>query len=214
MANLTRNILNSFESHAFEKISAAISAIAADVAADIYVFSLLVFDVDDDPRRPMVQLGYNTRERMRDCTPVDDVAIGWPIASDAAEAKWNFSFYLQNQLLFLGEPATATGDLLEHLLKSEGIWYSDEDIERDEERTYELDTLISARFVSMLVEVVQKLHASGVIVRRFGQAIPVLVHELEYYDAIARQNELANPNGLAHEFVHWIDDMQTHSQVT
>lgn len=206
--------MNTFESYAFKAISAAISAIDADVAADIYVVSLQVFDVDDDPRHPMVQLGYNTRERASDCTPVDETAVGWPIASDAAEAKWNFAFYLQNQLLFIGEPGTAAGALLEDMFKAEGLWYSDEDIERDEGRTYELDALITARFVSMMVRVVQELHASGVIVQRFGQPIPVLVHELEYYDAIARQNALANPGQLADEFVQWIDAMPMQYQTT
>ncbi|MEV7438623.1 hypothetical protein [Streptomyces griseoviridis] len=34
--------------------------------------------------------------------------------------------------------------------------------------------------------------------------MPVIVHELEYYEAIARQTEAANPPGLADEFTSWV----------
>jgi hypothetical protein len=188
--------LNPFESRVFQEMSEAINAIAADAVDDIYVLSLFTYDLDDDPRRPTAQLGYNTLEQVRDRTPD---------ASGVDEATWNFAFYLQNQLLMLGEPGTPTGELLESLLKAEGIWYSDDDIEHDETRTYQLDPMITARFVAMMVRVVQELHASGLVARRFGRPIPVLVHELEYYDVIARQNELANPDGQADEFAAWID---------
>jgi hypothetical protein len=38
---------------------------------------------------------------------------------------------------------------------------------------------------------------------KFGKAIPVIIHELEYYDQIAHQTSAANPNGIAEEFVEW-----------
>jgi hypothetical protein len=191
--------LNPFELRVFQEVSEALNKIPENAIADIYVVSLQVFDLDEDPRRPMAQLGYNTLERVRDSTSVGSEG------PTVDEAKWNFAFYLQNALMFVGEPETLAGGLLEALLKAEGLWYSDEDIEHDEERTYERDPLITARFVAMLLRVVQELHASGLIAQRFGRPIPVLVHELEYYDEIARQNTLANPDGLADEFAGWID---------
>ena len=42
------------------------------------------------------------------------------------------------------------------------------------------------------------------ITRIFGRSIPVIVHELEYYDEIADQNEKANPRELVDGFVAWI----------
>ena len=197
--------MNPFELQTYQELSAAIDAITPDFAADIYALSLYVYDWNDDPRRPMVQLGYNTHAQAQASTPGDDRGPGSPWASDAQEAKWNFAFWLQNELLVIGEADTPAGVLLEELLKAEGIWYSDEEIDSDEERTYALDPLITSRFITMLVGVVRQLHADGVIVRKFGRAIPVLVHELEYYDAIARQNALANPDDVASEFVAWID---------
>jgi hypothetical protein len=49
--------------------------------------------------------------------------------------------------------------------------------------------------------------ADGLIERVFGHAIPVLIHELEYYDEIAQQNRDANPDELADEFSSWIAAM-------
>jgi hypothetical protein len=62
---------------------------------------------------------------------------------------------------------------------------------------------LTAAFVAGAVEVVQRLHAND-IVRIFGKPIPVLIHELEYYDEIADQNLAANPPGVVPEgFVRW-----------
>ena len=198
-------MLNPFERHVYQQISAAIDAIDSSAAAAIYALSLNVVAADDDPRHPMLQLGYNTLGQVQACTPAAGQAPGWPMASDADEAKWNFAFWLQNELLFIGEPGTASATMLAQPLKAEGLWYPDSYIAEDEQGAYALDDRIMARFAAMLVRVVQELHASGVISGRFGKSIPVLVHELEYHGAMARQNEAANPHGLAAEFVAWID---------
>ena len=42
---------------------------------------------------------------------------------------------------------------------------------------------------------------------RFLRPIPIIVHELEYYDQIASQTVEANPAGLAHEFADWVDSL-------
>jgi len=44
-------------------------------------------------------------------------------------------------------------------------------------------------------------------VQILGRAIPVLIHQLEYYDEIAEQNLRANPHGLADDFARWIEAM-------
>ncbi|MEV0492325.1 hypothetical protein [Streptomyces atratus] len=48
------------------------------------------------------------------------------------------------------------------------------------------------------------LHTTGVIERYVGRSVPVIVHELEYYEGIARRTEAANPTGLAYEFTAWV----------
>jgi len=39
---------------------------------------------------------------------------------------------------------------------------------------------------------------------KFGQSVPIIVHELEYYDQIAEQTRKANPPGLTLEFEAWV----------
>jgi hypothetical protein len=63
---------------------------------------------------------------------------------------------------------------------------------------------ITSGFVELCVQLAQQLHRSGEVERLFGRSIPVIVHELEYYDDIAEQNLRANPPGLAEGLVEWI----------
>ena len=58
---------------------------------------------------------------------------------------------------------------------------------------------ITQAFVNVLIEIVQELHKSGFIKEQFGKEIPILIHELEYYDEIAEQNLKANPLELSDE---------------
>jgi hypothetical protein len=164
-------------------------------------------DFDGDPRQPVLQFGYNTRARMAECTPTEGQEPGWPIASSACEAKWNFAFWLQNELRFIGEPETKSGRLLAELLKGRGLWYSDEEEDADFERCEEIAGEIAGYFVEACVRIAQALHASGIIEQKFSSPIPIVVHELEYYDQIALQTRLANPPGLAQEFENWIASM-------
>jgi hypothetical protein len=48
------------------------------------------------------------------------------------------------------------------------------------------------------------LHETKIIEAAIGRPVPVIVHELEYYEEIARRTELANPPGLADEFTAWV----------
>jgi hypothetical protein len=199
--------MNNFEKFCYTEIYEALAAIDTRITPDIYVLSFHIFDLDDDSRRPVLQLGYNTRARLAECTPAIDQAPGWPIASSTQEAKWNFAFWLQNQLKFIGEPENEGGQLLEATLKSRGLWYSDEEEEADFDRCEKIASEITAYFVDTCVRIAQALHACGVIEQQFSGPVPIVVHELEYYDQIASQTRLANPPGLAKEFEDWIASM-------
>jgi hypothetical protein len=144
--------------YAKDYIAQALEQTPADVAADVYVVSLFVYDEEDDPRLPTVTVGFNTEAQVANTT--DD-------ASDADEARWNDAY---------------------------------EDEEGD-------GGGITERFVELIVGIAQQLHAEGTITRTFGRPIPVLIHELEYYDDIAEQNLRANPGGLADDFARWIEEM-------
>ena len=52
----------------------------------------------------------------------------------------------------------------------------------------------------------RRLHDAGVIERTFSRPIPVIVHELEYYDAIETINREANPGPLVADFLRWMKE--------
>lgn len=66
---------------------------------------------------------------------------------------------------------------------------------------------ITAYFVDACVRIAQALHAKGVIEQTFFKPVPIVVHELEYYEEIASQTCRANPPGLTKEFENWIANM-------
>ena len=137
-------------------------------------------------------MGYNTTANVS-----HEVKQG----AEEQEAKWNYAFWLQNQELVFG--VDETQQMVKDWIEKSGFCYysSDElfggETEPDEE-SYEG---ITEAFVQVLVEIVQELHSSGFIQKQFGREIPVLIHELEYYDEIAEQNIKANSIELVEEFV-------------
>ncbi|MYS81593.1 hypothetical protein [Embleya scabrispora] len=63
---------------------------------------------------------------------------------------------------------------------------------------------IEANFNQACVRLALHLHVSGVIESAVGRRVPAIVHELEYYEGIARRTEAANPPGLADAFTAWV----------
>lgn len=158
---------------------------------DIYAISLWVNDNNDNPCEPTVTLGYNTETHYK--TQISK-------ASSELEARWNFAFWLQNEELIFG--LNESQEIVKKwILKNGYNYYTYEEMfhiyDVDEEE-YEG---ITQDFVQCLVDVVKELHSSGFIKEQFGREIPVLVHELEYYDEIANQNIEANSLELVEEFV-------------
>ena len=190
--------MNDFEQFCYDTICTALAAIDTQVTPDIYALSFYMSDIDDDPRQPVLQLGYNTRTQ---------VAQSAASASDAEEATWNYAFWLQNELTFVGEPGTQGAQLLQDLLQAKGLWYSDEDEAEHFDHCMLKAGDMTACFVDACVRVAQALHATGVIEQQFSRPVPIVVHGLEYYDAIALQTRLANPPGLTQAFEDWIASM-------
>ncbi|MDG5803263.1 hypothetical protein P9869_11425 [Streptomyces ossamyceticus] len=86
-----------------------------------------------------------------------------------------------------------------------GLWY-DEPTNPEEWVTTVGSTaaLIEANFNQACVQLARGLHDDGVIATIIGKPVPVVLHELEYYEAIARRTEAANPPGLADDFTAWV----------
>lgn len=185
--------------HIYQIVLDALGSIPSQERAGIYAVSLFVYDEDDDPRKPTVTVGFNTEADVADNTDPSKV---W--ATDEQEARWNYAFWRQNELAVAchtgTDPIGAT--LREAWARANNLWY---DPPEEESPIFnERGEPLTKAFVELLVDVVQRLHQDGHVERIFGRGIPVLIHELEYYDAIASQNLAANPAGLIpDDFVRW-----------
>ena len=135
----------------------------------------------------------------------DDFAWGTP--SDEDEARWNFAFWLQNELDVIADPVHDPAGNFRRAswIKELGLDYSDEEEEDDFDAATEKGEQITAVFLELLMSLTRELHATGILTEVFGRPIPVLIHELEYYDEIADQNRRANPSGLIEPFATWVE---------
>ncbi len=185
----------------YDKIKETILQIDNSIIPEIYVLSFYVYNGDDDPRQPMLTVGYNTNERWHSCTPVPGQEPKWPIASDADEAKWNFAFWLQNEELVIGGDDY---DPVSEWVKDTPYYYSDEQAEDEFDTTGLLGKKIQDKFTDIVISHARKLHSDGIIKTKFGKDILIIVHELEYYDKPVIWTQQANPDGLAKEFENWV----------
>lgn len=174
------------EDYVASRIEAAIAADPPE--ADVYAFSMWVSYVDDDPRRPEVWFGSNTEAQ---------VEASLDRASDQAEARWNFAFWRQNQIEVIGgddwHGAAMFSAWFEHDL---GRWFTDDEERADPESAHEIGSQMEFYFFRKLADVVDALHERGKTLGADRRRIPIIVHELEYYEEIASENERANPNDV------------------
>lgn len=160
---------------------------------DIYVISLFVYDNNDNPCKPTVTLGYNTESQVRSTTE---------FASDEEEAKWNYAFWLKNEFFVFGEDETA--ETVKNWIITSGFpYFEDDEISWDNEELMEKTSEITDAFVSILIDIVREIHEQGLLIQKFGKELPVIIHELEYYDKIAEQNIKANGEKLVKDFAGW-----------
>lgn len=196
--------MHPFESHLIEQVRHALRNVDNSQLKDTYVVSFFVDDYEDDPRLPVLTVGCNTDSRWKSCTPASGQEPRWPIASDSGEAKWNYAFWLQNKLGVIGDVGSTGAVLRESWFRGRGLWYDDELFNMDNEAWSRISSEITHAFVELCIQTTRTLHAEGTIREIFGKSIPVIVHELEYYDEIAEQNTRANPPGVVDEFVSWV----------
>jgi hypothetical protein len=195
---------NSFITDTYNKVKEAINHFDENQLPDIYTISFFKSRVDDDPRKPMLQVGYNTISQWKACTPSPGQEIGWPIASDADEAKWNFAFWLQNEELIIGGEEY---DPVTEWVKQLPFYYTDEQEEKDNDIIFELGGPIQKQFMDIMIAHAKRLYEEGVIRTKFGRDIPIIIHELEYYDVPLNWTKQANPEGLIKEFEDWINSL-------
>ncbi|MFF2853020.1 hypothetical protein ACFVT5_43085 [Streptomyces sp. NPDC058001] len=156
-----------FNDHLQHLVERALVSIPAADAGDIYAVSFLIVNEDDDPRQPTLTVGYNTEAQARHSI-LD--------ASDQAEARWNYAFWIQNQLTVVGDLTSDPGGAIarQEWITELGLWY--------EEPTDRADWVpvigpvaaqIESHFNQTCCRLARTLRTTGVIERSVGRTVPV-----------------------------------------
>jgi hypothetical protein len=164
---------------------------------EIYALSLFMDLQDID--EPQLVFSFNTNSQVTAALAGKTQAFGSP--ADLAEARWNYAFWLQKpNSRFLTPSNAEDGKLWQALCQENNLRYDesdDFDIDQYEDKIRDL-------LANLAVAIAKDLHESKAIVQIFGKSIPVIIHELEYYDELANITGRGNPPGVADEFIDWV----------
>ena len=62
-------------------------------------------------------------------------------------------------------------------------------------------------FIETIIKISSELHNQDVIKKIFGNAIPIIIHELEYYEKPVNWTKKGNPKGNTKDFINWVENM-------
>ncbi|WP_329375928.1 hypothetical protein OG625_00855 [Streptomyces sp. NBC_01351] len=132
-----------FNNHLQHLVERALASIPAADAGDIYAVPFLIDNEDDDPRQPTLTIGYNTETQARRSIQG---------ASGQAEARWNYAFWIQNELT------------RQKWISDLGLWYDDPtDLADWVPVIGPLAAQIEARFIQTRCQLARTLHTTGVV---------------------------------------------------
>ena len=164
-----------FESF-YTKAEKAIKKMGKQNIKDIYAISFWKDNLEDDPRCPVITIGYNT-------------------------------LTLQNEVGTIG----GNDKNLRLYFKEANLFYTQQEYSRaekngEENKLDEQDDQMQSVFMDIIISVIQELHKKGVIKEQLGKEVPVIVHELEYYDLPIMWTTRSNPKSLIDEFLKSYND--------
>ncbi|WP_299251236.1 hypothetical protein [uncultured Cytophaga sp.] len=184
-----------FIESAYTNIKNGLIKIPADQKQDIYAISFYYYIENDDLRFPTIHVSYNTNHQYK-----KEIKN----ASSEAEAKWNFAFWLQDELLRIGGLDNA---LLNNWFKETPYYYSEEEDQKslDDEDLFddlfELGDAFDNEFIEAIILLTKRVFDEKIIDTIFGKQIPIIIHDLEYYEEPIDWTIRANPTGLVDEFL-------------
>lgn len=184
-----------FLEFSYEKLKNAINKIPDEEAKDIYALSFYFYAEDDDSRYPTIEFSYNTSQQYANETQN---------ASSETEAKWNYAFWLQEEIEKIGGEEDK---LLAKWFKETPHYYSEKENEKAEDDDELFDRLLEkgekfeTEFVNEILILTKKLFEQKVITGKFGKEIPILIHELEYYEKPIEWTKKANKPEIIKDFI-------------
>ena len=190
--------LQQIEEEIYQK---AVDAIASWNEPDIYVVSFYFWEDGQNPCKPRLSIGFNTESHYR------EVSEGMEREDYLFDYRWNFAWWLQNNdaVQYGCDPHSA--ELIRKWVGSRDVFYFDKygecpDIKDNEDELNKYQAMEDA-FIDMLVRVVQRIHKEGILTSHFGKELPIIIHELEYYDEPLKINLAANgPELIERGFIY------------
>ncbi|MCX2680055.1 hypothetical protein OOZ15_08910 [Galbibacter sp. EGI 63066] len=170
------------EKHIFDEITKGIKEVSKTEKGEVYAYSLLIYDVLNDPINSSLTLGYNTIEHLGE---VDDPDIKWEIAG-----------WLKEGVVKIGTIDDSIGsELITNWIKEMGLFYTEEEAWEHEEACWNKAEEISLRFMQMLIRIIQKIH------QQYRLNVPLVMYQFETFEGVTAYNIQANGKELVKEFL-------------
>jgi hypothetical protein len=196
-----------FESHVYRRVEKEILSWKSISLKSAYAISF--FCDFGDTEQPLLKVSFNTDEQvakaMEGKVKTFSLLGRKPQPPKEDEAKWNYAFWTQTTKVTVGDPTSdGTGFRLCEAWRKERDLRFGSNVSDD--KLVENETKLKREFMNLCARVAKKLHDEGIINKNFGRNVPVIIHELEYYDLIAECTKRANPGGIADEFTVWVEN--------
>lgn len=127
-------------------------------------------------------------------------------ADETSEERWNYAFWRRNEIPIIDSDNENEGiDILFDWYEENGIeniGYEDFKTCYDDKMRYIGKGPVGYyELLSEITVVAKELQKSGFIIQKFGKAIPIIIHDLEYSWYVLEATKAANPNGEADVFL-------------
>ena len=190
-----------FAEKSYEKLKNAIQEIVNEEDVnDIYALSLCYTNDDDDLRFPKIIFSYNTLSNVKEESYS---------AASKEDAKWNFDYWLQDEIEVIG--GKADKQLAQWFAKTP-FFYSDEEntraIEEDEDlydKILKKGDKFNKEFIKDIIALTKQLFDEGEVEKNFGRNIPIIIHKQDFEDTPILWTKKSNPNKLLKEFLEYWD---------
>lgn len=179
--------------HLRDAIVETIAGIPAEQRDDVYVIHLTLESPDDDNRRVIATVAWNTNQHLR-------AKQARAAANRPMRFEWFSLSFAEHRARVIGETDEDV-ELRTQWLKEAGLWYEDE---HQDLAVTDQEPDIWDGFVSTIVDIAQALHADGTFERLLGRDVPVLLDtDLDDEDGLRVLNRRANPARFHPQLDRW-----------
>ncbi|MFG2541047.1 hypothetical protein ACGFOM_01360 [Streptomyces sp. NPDC048594] len=181
-----------FREHVVRGVCHQVERFPAGLRPDIYVVSLRVDHVDQDPRLPYVAVGHNTRQEVRRVLTQE--------CSHEGTATWEYAYWQLEGFARVGHvPEDRTGTAL-HLAeaRAQGLWYDEDE---QEDGNDDRGDRLGRDFDEVCAAAARALHDEGRLRSVFGRILPVVLFDMDRPGWEVEASEAVNPPGVIDGFL-------------